>query len=260
MNTEFFSFPLNLAISLLYLAVLLYVYREHRECRFVRWMLSPYATISALVLFAFACLVVGFSSDRGLTGSLWFIAVLLFFMTVLLMVTFRGIKRDGKLRWAFLLNHAGLLIALGSAFWGAPDSVEYVMQLYRGKAENVAYRTDGSSSVLGYGLTLEDFAVEYFENGVPSVFEARIEVDNKNVNKNNKNVELKVNHPFNLSFSDALYLSGYDSRSGAESEYVVVRIVHEPWRYWALAGIILMICGAFVLFVRGPRKGKYDKI
>lgn len=260
MNIDFFSFPLNLAISLLYFAVLLYIYREHRECRFVRWMLSPYATIAALLLFALACLVVGLSSDRELTGSWWFIAVLFFFMTVLLMVTFRGIKRNGKVRWAFLLNHAGLLMALGAAFWGAPDSVEYRMQLHRDEPENVAYRTDGSRTALAYELTLVDFAVEYFENGVPSVFEACIEVDNKNVNVDNKSVILKVNHPFNLSFSDALYLSGYDSRSRAESEYVVVQIVHEPWRYWALTGIILMICGAFVIFVRGPRKEKCDRI
>jgi uncharacterized membrane protein HdeD (DUF308 family) len=32
----------------------------------------------------------------------------------------------------------------------------------------------------------------------------------------------------------------------------VLQIVREPWRHTALAGILLMIAGALLLFIQGP--------
>lgn len=244
----FFAFPLNLALIALHLIVIWYLYKEKGECGFVKWMLSPSATASALGLFAAACLIGGLSSDRTLTGSWWFVAVIFYFLTVLVFVTLRGIGKKRRLRPVFVFNHIGLLIALGAAFWGAADNDECRLLLKPCDAVSEGWRPDGSRVVLAEEYCLEDFSVDYYENNVPSVFEARINIGNKNVNGDNKDVLLKVNHPFNLSFAEKLYLSSYDAVSGA----CVVRIVREPWTYAIYSGIILMLCGAFLLFVKPP--------
>lgn len=244
----FFAFPLNLAVIALHLIVIWYLYKEKGECGFVKWMLSPAATVSALGLFAAACLIAGLSSDRMLTGSWWFVAVIFYFLTVLVFVTLRGTRKKRRLRPVFVFNHIGLLIALGAAFWGAADNDECRLLLKPGDAVSEGWRPDGSRVVLEEEYSLEDFSVDYYENNVPSVFEARINIGNKNVNSDNKDVLLKVNHPFNLSFAEKLYLNSYDAASGA----CVVRIVREPWTAAIYLGIIFMLCGAFLLFVKPP--------
>ena len=57
-----------------------------------------------------------------------------------------------------------------------------------------------------------------------------------------------VNHPYSVKFGEDLYLSSVSENS------CVLQIVKEPWRYFALAGIILILAGAFMLFINGPRK------
>lgn len=245
---DFFAFPLNMAVIALHLIVIWYLYKEKGECGFVKWMLSPAATVSALGLFAAACLIAGLSSDRMLTGSWWFVAVIFYFLTVLVFVTLRGTRKKRRLRPVFVFNHIGLLIALGAAFWGAADNDECRLLLKPGDAVSEGWRMDGSRVVLADEFVLEDFSVDYYDNNVPSVFEARINVGNKNVKGNNKKVLLKVNKPFSLSFAEKLYLNSYDAASGA----CVVRIVREPWTAAIYLGIILMLCGAFLLFVKPP--------
>lgn len=245
---DFFAFPLNLAVLVLHLILIWYLYSEKRDCAFVRWLLSPAATVSAIGIFALSCLVAGLSSDRSLTGSWWFVAVVFYFLSVLLIVTLRGIGKKTRLRPVFAANHLGLLIALGAAFWGSADNDECRLLLKPSEAVSEGWRMDGSRVVLADEFVLEDFSVDYYDNNVPSVFEARINVGNKNVKGDNKKVLLKVNKPFSLSFAEKLYLNSYDAASGA----CVVRIVREPWTAAIYLGIILMLCGAFLLFVKPP--------
>ena len=40
----------------------------------------------------------------------------------------------------------------------------------------------------------------------------------------------------------------------AYEEFCMLQIVREPWRYGAIVGIIMMLTGAFMLFVGGPRR------
>ena len=61
---------------------------------------------------------------------------------------------------------------------------------------------------------------------------------------------LRVNHPYQIRFGEDLYLSGYDTVS---QEYCILQIVREPWRYVTLAGIIMILAGALLLFIGGPK-------
>lgn len=254
---QFFAFPLNLILALLWAGGILYIWNHKRKSLFVSFFLSRGATFTAIILFATFCLVIGLTGMRLLVRTWLFVAFMFYFQTVLLFVLLRGWRTSsaddacrGTVRWRFLLNHAGLLLAVSSAFWGAPDSKELRLQTYRDIPVREAYAMDGTVSWLPYEIILKDFDVETYENGIPSMYAADVIVDGKSV-------VLKVNHPYSISFGEDIYLSGYDSMSGAESEYCILQIVREPWKYGAAAGIIMMLAGALMLFAAGP--GKYNR-
>ena len=104
---------------------------------------------------------------------------------------------------------------------------------------------DGMSKWLPFEITLNEFNIQTYSNGVPSMYEARVTIDTENV-------VLKVNQPYNISFGKDLYLVGFDSMHNGDS--CILQVVNEPWRYAALAGVIMMLAGAFLLFVGGPRR------
>lgn len=241
----FFAFPLNLILAVLWLTAIFYLYRHAGNSRPVRWLLSSQATVISISLFVLFCLFIGITGKRETVSSWPFVAVMFFLMTVLFFVIIRGWKHGDKVRWRFLLNHAGLLLALSSAFWGAPDSQTMKLQAYKDISTREAYRPDGSRVWLSYEIELKDLEAEYHENGTPSSFIATLKIG--------EDVEqtLRVNHPYSRTLSEDIYLSGYDTD---QEKYCVIQIVKEPWKYPALAGILMMLAGAMLLFIQGPLK------
>lgn len=246
-----FAFPVNVLMAAIWAVVVIALWRSGRESGFVRFMLSPSATYLAVSLFIIVSLVVGLTGCRWIVETWPFVVFILYFQTVLAFVILRGwrIKSAfgiGSLRWRFLLLHAGLLLTIGSAFWGAPDSETLKLQAFKGIPVSEAYREDGSTKWLEYALVLDDFSLSYGPDGIPSDYTAFVMVGDERT-------ELRVNHPFSVSFGEDLYLSGYDVEGG---DYCILQIVREPWRYGALAGIVMMLAGAVLLFIRGPQKRK----
>lgn len=240
---SFFEFPLNLILAFAWCFSVWFLWHNNRNNPLVKFFLSPAATWISISLCASGCLVMGLSSNRSLAASWWFVTEMFFLLTVLLFVTFRGWRRYGKVRWRFLLNHTGLLLAAGAAFWGAPDEETLRMQLFRDETSSICHSLDGARHILPYDLSLNEFQVDYFENGVPSVFEATVSVDGREVS-------LRVNHPYRKSFSEDIYLSSYGVENG--KEYCILQIVREPWKWVSAFGIILMMSGAVLMFTRGP--------
>lgn len=255
----FFSFPLNLICALLWLASVLWVWKNGKKSLFVSFMLSPSATISSIMSMLAACLIIGFAGKRWLTETWVFIALMFYFQTVLLFVILRGWRaatptgaRLGPVRWRFIFMHVGLLVTVASAFWGAPDSFTCRMKAIEGVPSSEAFMMDGTPVWLKYEIELKDFNMEEYESSVPSDFSAEVLVEGKPV-------ILRVNHPYSVRYGEQIYLSGYDTAAGENSGYCILQIVREPWKYWALAGIIMMLIGAFMLFVGGPRT-RYNDI
>ena len=237
----FFAFPLNLLIAALWIWGWVMMWRRHS--RAVRVLLSPSATISAFVLLILSCLWIGLSGDRTFVESLIFVTILLYVQTVLLLVTLRGWKTPaGDIRWRFLLLHSGLLLAVGAGFWGAPDSSEMRVALERGQETQVAYNMDGTMSGLDYTLELKDVHTEYSAAGGPVDYEAVVSVDGA------APVSLTVNNPYSVSLGEDIYLASVNQ------EFCILQIVSEPWKYFALFGILMLLTGAFMLFIKGPRR------
>ena len=245
-QVSFFEFPLNVILAVLWCLTVLILWKGFRRTAPVRFFLSPLATCLSIGLCASGTLVLGLSSDRNLASSWWFVTEVFFLLTVLLFVTVRGVYRDGKIRWRFLLNHAGLLLAVGSSFWGAPDTQTLRMRLCAGESSSACFSLEGKGTRLPYEITLRDFRVDYFETGIPSVFEADVDIDGNDV-------LLRVNHPFSRTFSEDIYLTSYGIEGGRE--YCILQIVRQPWKWLTAAGIIMMMIAALLMFLRGPRTG-----
>lgn len=251
---SFLAFPLNLILATIWVFLMLSMWKNHRKSLFVEFMLSRGATLTSIVLFLCFSLVIGITGKRELVSTWVFAAVMLYLQTVLFFVILRGWRaptatgaRLGTVRWRFLINHAGLLLALASAFWGVPDSETLRLQVYRDVPSREAYRMDGALSMLTYEVELKEFTVSRYENGTPSMFEAEVLIEGKPVT-------LRVNEPYSRSFGEDIYLSGYDMNDSDKTGSCVLQIVREPWKYSALIGIILMLSGALLLFVGGPRR------
>jgi hypothetical protein len=239
----FFAFPLNLLLAILWFGGWGWLWKNRPASKCVRFMLSPSATVSALVLLLCGGLWIGLSGSRDFVQTVPFVAVLLYVQTVVFLITLRGWRRsDGVIRWRFLLIHIGLLMAVGAGFWGAPDSSEMRLSLSKGDVAQKAYLMDGRVAALGYDLSLEDYDVETSSEGKPSYYEARVSVDGGEC------VKITVNHPYSVRMGEDIYLSSV-SEAGC-----VLQIVREPWRYFALAGILMLLAGAFMLFIKGPRR------
>ena len=254
---SFLSFPLNLILALIWAVSMFSIWKIRRKSIFVQFMLSRGATVSSILLFLIFSLVVGVTGYRWLVSTWVFAAVMLYFQTVLLFVILRGWRaqtatgaRLGAVRWRFLLNHAGILLAVSSAFWGAPDTEVLRIRALRDVAVREAFSMDGDSHWLPYEIRLNEFKTETYSNGVPSMYEASVDVDGKEV-------ILRVNEPYAVSFGKDLYLVGFDS--SGDNESCILQLVDEPWKYSALAGVVMMLSGAFLLFIGGPRRCNDDQ-
>ena len=250
----YFAFPLNVVLLALTMSVVMLLWKYRRKSGFVRFMLSSAATNIAFGLFLLMVFVIGVTGFRWIIGTWPSVVIILYFQIVLMFVIMRGWRektatgaRLGAIRWRFLFLHTGLLITVMSAFWGQPDLSESRVKAFRNVPVSEVLMEDGSASWITYQMELNSFDVRYGHDGVPSDYSAGLSIDDKNV-------LLKVNHPYSRTFAEDIYLTGYDVSRGPDSDYVILQIVKDPWRYGKTSGIILMIVGVFLLFAGGPRR------
>lgn len=240
---EFFAFPMNLILMVLWLIAVVELYRARSKNVIARYLLSAQATVWAIVFAAIGCLVVGLQSEPA-TQSYIFVLMVLYVMSVVAMVTLRGWRVQGAVRWRFLVSHLGLLLALVAGFWGAADYQELRMIVDDTPRQQAIY-TDGTAKKLDYTLRLAEFDVQYNEAGVPEQYRADIEVDGNPVT-------LEVNDPYNVSFAQSIYLMNFERNDAATR--LVVQIVYQPWRAVMVAGIVMLIVGALLMFLGGAKR------
>ena len=235
---QIFAFPLNILTLILWLVVVIRAYRNRASSRFAKFMLSRTATWLSLSVMALIGIALGL--QRVPASTSWLVVVgLLFVLTHLAFVILRGWRNRGGIRLRFILTHVGLWLALGAGFWGAPDR-EQMRVAIDSNATNQAYTMEGAVRILPYELRLESLIIE------PTNYEAKVAI-------NNEVVSLRVNHPYNYTHSQKIYLASVsDATNGGE--YAIIEIVEEPWQWLSMAGIVMLILGGVLLFVRGPRK------
>lgn len=259
---EFFVFPFDAILAMLWMAIIWFGYKELRHFGFIRIMLSFSATKWTLGWFLIGCLIIGLfpqltareaMEKQGLFSRLgcynfmssWiFVTGLWSLLTHLGLVTLRRCLLPGKKNWRFILNHVGLWMALFAGFIGSASEQTLRIPVFREAPNNEAFTSEGKICMLDKSLQLADFTVEYYPNGTPRHFSAEVMLDEKPVH-------LEVNHPYSERWGEDYYLTSYDTQS-SEPSYCVVQIVREPLKYMMLTGIVLMLCGGFLLFLDGP--------
>ncbi len=241
-----FRFPLSLILFVAWVAMIAILYKRFGESRVVQSLLSRRATWLSIGLLVAVGLWLGLQREPASTA--WpTVVALLFVLLHLALVTLRGWRNEGGVRWRFLLNHLGLWLALTAGFWGAPDREELRSIVARDVPTHEVFDSEGRISRVEYELQLADFEVKYYADGTPSSFVAQVVVDGRQV-------ALQVNHPYRRTWNETLYLVSYDAApQGEQVQYCIVEIVRDGWRWLALTGIVMMLAGAVLLFFAGPR-------
>lgn len=238
-----FEFPINIALMILWIAVIWTICREKRCSRFINTFASTKTSLTVIGIFITACAIQGFSSGK-LTGSWWFVASTALLLTQLLAVTIRGLSRKRPRKLRFALLHIGLLLALGGGFWGSPDTKAWRIPVTEDKARDKVIDANGRFTYIEQSLRLKSSSVEFYPDGQPKDYTAVVSVDDK------QDIMLKVNHPYALSWKDDLYLSSINDG------FCILEIVRQPWKYVQWCGIWMLIAGCVLMFAQGTGESK----
>lgn len=263
----FFAFPLNVVFAALWMFLLWRLYKEGRTLKLTRMLLSHSTSILSISLFICGSLIIGLfpqlsdaeadMREGGMAAlgcynfmTSWiFIAILFVLLSNLAMITIHAFycRKSGRIR--FLLNHIGLWLALFGGFFGSSDTQTLRIPLYKDQPAREAYDMSGSSYYLDYEMELHSFRVDYYPNGRPSHFAADVRLGEEEAT-------IEVNHPYSYRLGEDVYLTGYDTMRGNETNYCIVQVVRQPWKYVTVAGILMMLAGAVLLFINGPKRVK----
>lgn len=181
-----------------------------------------------LVLTALAALCAVEGTWRIDVHHSWpFLVVVILAMISLGMALFFG-PAKGRLRagLAARLGHLGLLVVLLGGLFGASHRVENQVLLLK----DIPVRT------MPFELTLRQFSIEYYEDGVsPRQFTSVIESEGHLFSTS-------VNHPCRID-GYSVYQSDYDKIDGA---YSIVKVVRDPWIAVIWVGMALLFVSALL--------------
>lgn len=250
-----FAFPVNLiAGAFLMLGIwVLHLYYAHTPA--VRWLVSMPATLLVTGLFILLLIIEGIWAVQ-LFKSWIFIAIEFLLLILLGLVILKKMQRYSVRNLFFLLNHAGLWIALFAALLGSPDREEYKMLVPLGQSEYNAIDANGNLHPLPFTVQLNKFELDYYpQTGnarVPKRFCSTLTLRSKG-----KTIETttQVNQPARFK-GYALYQDGYDISRGADSQYTILLVVRDPWLVLVYVGICMLLAGALGLIIYGPIKNK----
>lgn len=266
----FYSFPVNLIIAMLWIFGMFHLERNCRESTTTAVLSSGHMAILVLCMIAVGALITGlftqmspekaasmggFAGKMGFynfTGTWTFSVILFWFLTNLGMVTIRRIiSKNRNMRWRFFLNHAGLWLAVFACFIGKADETTLSIPVFRNLTNRTAYNQEGRPVLLDREFTLRDFNMALYENGAPKRYTATIGCGNESF-------ILEVNRPLSSGFGEDIYLSGYDTEN-ITPEYCTLLIVRQPYKWLILAGIIMTMAGAVLMFTGGIKRHNAKK-
>lgn len=247
---DIFRFPVNILTMALWLALLGVVYKQRATSPVASFMLSQRAVWLSFSLVAVVGITLGLER-RPSSGAWVVVAAILFILSHLVLITLRGWRTAQGIRWRFTLLHLGLILALGAGFWGAPDREQLRIAIDH-EPNDEAYTMSGTPRILDYTLTLEDYDIRLDDSGMPQHYEAVVGIDGERH-------AIRVNHPYARTWQEKIYLISLGESASGE-RYCIVEIVREPWQWLSMAGIVMLIAGAVMMFLGGPRRSGNDKI
>ncbi len=175
--------------------------------------------------------------------SVAFCIYVVLLMLSLGLTVLKGLKRKAKV--GFLLNHFGLFLIVFAAFFGSPDVQKLKMIVPKGGVERIAYTEERRTVMLPFDIALDDFKVEYYEDGVsPRQFTSTLKVDGQKM-------QTSVNSPCSYK-GYTIFQNSYDQM---EQRYTVLLLVRNPWLPVVYVGMAMLAIGS-VLLLFGKWKAK----
>lgn len=239
--TQTLQFPSS---ALLAVALLLSVLALHRYGGSSRVVTTLRSHPAARLLLATGAVLLAIEGTWSVPihGSAPFVFYLLLLLLSLALTLHHRVASGGvrgKAGIGFVLNHLGILIIVGAALFGAPDVSRSRMVVQRGQATHYAYSADGTVVPLPFGVTLEDFSIEYYADGhTPRQFTSHILVDGHHLTT-------QVNAPASYQ-GYTLYQHSYDRTA---SRYTVLQVVRDPWLPLIYLGMVLLAAGSILLLL-----------
>ena len=176
MGIHFPAWPGNIFILGGFVLVLFSLHLFLRKSWLVKWLSGIPAAISAVSAYAFLVMIMAIVPQTGqtnynpsltafnhITHSWPYLMTSLYLLTSLGLVTLRRITPFTKQNLGFVLNHAGLWLAIVAGSLGASDIQRLSINLKEGEVAWKLKDTQGVEHDLGFAIKLLDFKLEEYE-------------------------------------------------------------------------------------------------
>lgn len=168
--------PYNFIVFSIHIISCAFGYLFFKGSVIIRWITRVPASMVSIVMVLFLTMLIGtipqtldnsnaFIALLGLnkiTQTWYFLLVVFFFSTCLLMVSIKRIALGVLPNLGFLANHLGLYIALNAGIFGSGDLIRYTMELKENKISWVANDANNKAVVMPIAIVLEDFIMDEF--------------------------------------------------------------------------------------------------
>ena len=259
-----FAWPVNGIALAGFLALISAFFLLRNKVYAFRFMGTLRSAIPVLVYAVALTVVMGLTQQEKegtwLHGMLSFWPFVLVYAYMALILGLVVVKRTGRLLrhfsiadCSFLLNHAGLLIALTTATVGNADMERLRMIAVVGEPEWRAMTDKGFMKELPLTIELKSFIMETYDDGSPRRFASELEITTKKGKSLSATVD--VNKPIEVE-GWKIYQYGYDPQAGSMSQMSILELVRDPWLPAVYTGIYMMLGGALCMFVFGRRRKK----
>ena len=232
-----FAFPLNLALLLALAGGTYVLYREKKHTKTLRWWGSAQVSLLLFFFLFIGSLLIALAPQLDFQHS-WFFNGALLLLLAHLQLTLHYYGGPNKIR--FYLLHSGIYLFIAALTFGAPDTERTRAVASEGQTIAYAYDKNGRPHPIGFQIRLDKFDVSYYDNGIPKSFKAT--VTDRQTQK-----DILVNHPWNRSWDEDIYLVSHGTDPATHRPYCVLEFIRQPWKYAVQLGLILTVVGAFML-------------
>lgn len=168
--------PFNFIVFSIHIMLCVFSFVFFKGTILIRWITRVPASMVSIVMVLFLTMLIGtipqtlenknyFITLLGLnkiTQTWYFLLIIFFFSTCLLMVSIKRISLGFVSNLGFLANHLGLYIALNAGVFGSGDLIRYTMELKENKISWVANDANDKAVVMPIAVVLEDFIMDEF--------------------------------------------------------------------------------------------------
>lgn len=257
---DFLNPPFQYILAALFPVAVLAAFLLKKRVAFFRWLGSPDSAVASIAWTMILTIVMGLTAQvpsRGWLGKMVtfrpFVFCYAWLTFVVGLVALNHIRRLGR-SWKevpAILNHLGLFIVLLCATLGSVDKRVLEMTLNEGETVSEAVAEDGTTYDTNLYVRLDDFTMETWPSGMPKRFASDVVVRDR-TGKEMAGV-IEVNKPLKVD-GWRIYQYGYDEEAGVKGTTSILQFVKDPWLPYVMAGIFMMLAGAFLMMVTGFKK------